>query len=85
MLIILAAVTILAVQNTDLVGRAQNATIEYAEAQKKEAEDLENLDARLKNLTSRVVDTTGGTVGDEGRTELVEETSKSLQMNKSLA
>ena len=53
-LIILAAVTIIAVQNTDLVGRAQNATITYAANQKYENETLTNMDQRISWTESAV-------------------------------
>ena len=50
-------------QNTSLVGRAENAVVDYATAQKKEAEEMDNLDERLKNLTSKVDEITGGSGG----------------------
>ena len=65
-LIILAAVTIISVQNSGLVDRTIRATEEYAQAQENENAEIDTLDERMKELTSKVDDITGGNSGAGG-------------------
>ena len=62
-LIILAAVTIIEVQDSGLVDRTMKAAEEYAKAQEKENADMESLDERMEKLILDVEDITGGEEG----------------------
>ena len=53
-LIILAAVTIMAVQDSDLIGRTQNATIGYAANQKYENNTLDIINSKVASVEAVV-------------------------------